>query len=80
MKSPTRLRPSSWPVNGTACRNASVAMATIGSSTASFIPLSSRSATRAVGGSSGTRSTLRSNTGSVDASAAPRIAAAGAGT
>ena len=46
---------------------------TIGSSTTSFMPLSSRSATRAVGGRLGRRSRLRSSTGSVEASAAPRI-------
>ena len=47
---------------------------TMGSSTTSFIPLSSRSASRACAGTSCRRRSPRSRTGSVDASAAPTIA------
>ena len=50
---------------------------TIGSRITSFIPLSSRSPSRAGGGTAGWRSRPRSITGSVEASAAPRMAAAG---
>ena len=43
----------------------------------SFMPVSIRSAIRVLSGSERDRSALRSNTGSVEASAAPRMAAAG---
>ena len=49
---------------------------TIGSKITSFIPLSSRSASRADVGRTGFRMSERSSTGSVEASAAPRMAAA----
>ena len=51
----------------------------IGSSTTSLSPLSSCSPWRALAGMSGRRSRPRSRTGSVEASAAPRIAAAATG-
>ena len=59
-------------------RSASMASTTIGSRMTSFIPLSSRSANRAGWGRAEWRIRVRSSTGSVEASAAPRIAAAGA--
>jgi hypothetical protein len=53
-------------------------MITIGSRTTSFIPVSRRRASRGASGSAFERNTVRSRTGSVEASAAPSIAAAGA--
>ena len=54
-----------------------IATNTMGRSTTSFSPLSSCSGLRASSGMSRRRSKPRSKTGSVEASAAPRIAAAG---
>jgi hypothetical protein len=61
-----------WPRNGIATR-------TIGNKTTSLRPLSKRSASRTGSGSPGRRSRPRNITGSVEASAAPRITAAARG-
>ena len=57
-------------------RSVSMHSTTMGSRITSFIPLSSRSASLAEAGMLGWRMRLRSSTGSVEASAAPRMAAA----
>ncbi len=78
--STSMLRPSRphWPpLSGSALVRISIATSTIGSSTTSLRPLSSRSACRTELCSAGRRSRPRSKTGSVEASAAPRIAASG---
>ena len=75
-KSPTARLPYSQAGAGPVARRASMQSTTIGSRMTSFIPLSSRSASLAVGGRAGFRRNERSSTGSVEASAAPRMAAA----
>src|SRR5918999_1463155 len=71
-KSPTTVRPTSPAEAGRPSALAEsmiVASTTIGSSTTSFVPVSRRSATRALAGIARERRALRSITGSVDASA-----------
>ena len=81
--SPRRLRPKFVPlatlVVTPACPlgMSNIEIITIGSSTTSFIPVSRRSAIRGASVSAFDRSTVRRRTGSVEARAAPTIAAAG---
>ena len=77
-KSPTARLPTSDSGAEPPAWSASMLSTTIGSRITSFIPLSSRRPSRADGGRAEWRTSVRSSTGSVLASAAPRIAAAGA--